>query len=443
MKPSWKIERRTFLRAGAICIGLPLLEQMLSVKQARAAGPLRFVVMHAPNGIYMQKFTPTTTGTGYALSPILTPLEALKDEVTVVSGLQNLAAGLEKNRHLVGIGSLLTTLRGRGADTNSVNNNISADQVIAAAAAGQTPFASLEFGGGEGSTEREELPAIFGQTLAWKDPTTPLIKETNPQAAFDRLFAGGFPASAAPDPGDTQAADSLRQSRRSVLDLVRADADALKAKLGPSDNQKLDEYYTSLRELEQRLGAMSGGGGAACAPGARPSSSFAGSYAARIDAFVEVLALALQCDMTRVATFMLADWESDYGFPELGLNADHHGVSHHGGGSGNLQALEVIDRWEVSRFANLASKLLAATEAGSSVLGQTALIFASEVSDGDLHSFEDLPVLVAGRLGGALRPGRHERFAGAPLANLWLTCMQGFGVQAAQFGSSTGSLPLG
>lgn len=446
-RPSWYVPRRALLRGAGAALALPFLEQMLPPGRAAQAAevPKRFVAFFVPNGIYMQRFTPAAEGAGYALTPILTPLAPIKDDVLVASGFSNRVAGEAANLHLAGIAALLTgALPSADGD---VHTGVSADRLMAASVSGKTPFASLELGGGEEGVEAcDGMPCVYGRTLSWANATTPVLKETDPVAAFQRVFGGATkPAS----PSQPDAPDPAVLRRKRILDAVKGDADRLRRRLGKTDAAKLDQYLTSVNELDARVAqlAMSGGSPSSspsCGSATAPTSSFAADYPARAKALMDVIALSLQCDRTRVATFMLADWESAYVFRSLGLSGQHHvDYSHHENKADKVDALEKIDRWEVEQFAYLAAKLKAMPELDGSVLDHSALLFGSEMSDGDTHSYSNLPILLAGRLGGAVKPGRHKRFAGdPPLANLLLTLMRGFGLSDAKFGNSTGTADL-
>lgn len=452
--PRWYVPRRTLLRGGAAAIALPFLEQMLLPRRtARAAdsSPLRFLAFSTPNGIYMPRFKPAAEGAGYELTPILKPLETIKGDVMVAGGLHNRIAGEASNLHLAGIAALLTGVL--PAATGEVNVGVSADRKIAAAPGTKgTAFASLELGGGEEGVEAcDGMPCIYGRTLSWANATTPVAKETDPQAAFKRLFgtAGGPPMSMTPG---TPAPDERQKRRASIIDACKTDATALRGKLGKADRDKFDQYINSVRELEMQVSAPgvggSGNGGSTPAPAScktptSPGGSYPTDYPARIKALLDVVALAFQCDLTRVVTFMLADWESAYVFKQLGLTGQHHvDYSHHENSPAKEDALEKIDRWQVEQFVYLASKLKGMAEGDGTVLDHSALVFSSEISDGDTHSYDDLPVLIAGKLGGAINSGRSKRFGNVPIANLWLTLMRSFGLTDGSFGNSTGTLDL-
>ncbi|MDX2055781.1 MAG: DUF1552 domain-containing protein [Polyangiaceae bacterium] len=437
MKPSWYISRRTLLRGAGVAMALPFFDQMVAPKaNAQALVPLRFAATFVPNGVYLPGFFPATEGVNYATSPILMPVEAIRNDVLILSGLDNSVAQPNGNMHTAGIAAFLTGAFEAGGP--------SLDQVIAQKTKGMTPFPSLEFHGGEEGIEGCEQPCYLHETLAWSAAGQGIAPERNPQAAFNRLV-GSIPATV---PSSTEptppVVDPKLAIRRSVLDAVQADATTLSAKLGPTDKAKLDAYLTAVREVEQRLavGVTPGGGTTCSAPSSAPAP-FADDYPARIKAFMDVTALALQCDLTRAVTFMLAGWESRHVFSFLGLKDQHHiAYSHHENNPTLVDGCTKIDRWEVEQFVYLATLLKGAMEPnGQSVLDNSALLFGSEVSDGNAHSRDNMPILVAGKLGGAIQSGRHLKATG-PLANLYLSILQSFDPVASKFGNSTAALNL-
>ena len=455
MKKSWNIPRRTLLTGAGVAVALPFLEQMLlpSAHGQAPANPKRFVAMVFPNGIHMGKFTPATTGPGYALTSILTPLAPVKEDVLVVSGLENSILMSGGNAHLRGFAGFLTAATPGGtAQPLMLDNHISVDQVMAATLSGKTRLPSLELSAGldnavqAAAGDCDGTPCLYGSVMSWKSPTQPALAEENPQAAFDRLFSGSaVPGTSTPGGGADPAADARRALKLSVLDAVKSDTQSLSAKLGPTDKAKLDSYLTSLRELEMRVSATSSTPlppSQNCGSPTRPTDAYANDYPKRLQALMDVAALALQCDVTRVITLIGAGWESPAEFPFLGVSGDHHGISHHGNSAQNLAYLEKIDTWEVEQFAYFVARLKGMQEGAGSILDSSFVYMGSDVSDGDLHNYVNLPVLVAGRFGGAVNPGRHLMLPPTPIGNMFLTALQGFDPTAPAFASSQGALNL-
>lgn len=225
--------------------------------------------------------------------------------------------------------------------------------------------------------------------------------------------------------------------RRSVLDVVRQDAARLTAQLGSKDRAKLDEYLTGVRELELRIDALAN---APTCEAERPDPVTA--FPDTVRTLIDLTVLAFQCDLTRVASFMLANAASNLTYPFLGITDGHHQLSHHQGNADSLTKLRTIGAWEVEQFAYLVGRLKAVSDANGPLLDSSAVLFSSEIEDGDAHRHTNLPVLVAGRAGGALQPGRHVVYAGGPpLANLYVALLNALGAPTASFGDD-GTTPL-
>jgi hypothetical protein len=438
----WELSRRTMLRGLGTTLALPVLEAMMpGLARAQMAGrPRRFAAFYVACGIYMDRWTPAATGAGYALSPILRPLGAynglpsVQGDVLVLTGLANRPAQPDgPGDHASGTGAFITAAHPFKTNGANIRNGISADQVLANLHRGKTKFASLELGidgGGSGGDCDSGYSCAYARNIAWASETQPLAKETNPQAVFDRLFAGQ-------DPNQTAAALAKRKRlNQSVLDAVKDDAASLNRRLGKTDQRKLDEYLAGVRDLETRVQATQP---TSCSPGARPTGWT--DIREHTTQMLDLVAWAFQCDLTRVATFMLQNAGSNYAYRFLNISEGHHSLSHHGRDQSKLDQLELINRWEVEQFAYLVRKLKSIQEPDGTVLDNSLLFFSSEIEDGDSHSHFNMPVLVAGRGGGAFTPGRHVRLQNQPsVGNLFLSMLNALGAAEARFGDSTGPL---
>ena len=430
------LSRRRFLGGAGALIGLPFLPS-LRPRAARGGGAKakkRFVAFYLPCGIVMSNWTPAAEGAAWS-STILDPLAAYRDNVLVLSGLNNTPSRSEGGGdHASGTGGFLTCTHVRKTAGADVLNGISVDQLLAPVLSEGLPYPSLELGTDGGASVGDcdtGYSCAYARSISWAGPSTPLPKQTNPTAVFDRLFAGY-------DPDATEAEIIKRQLyRTSVLDAALEDAAALDAKLGVTDRAKLDEYLTSVRELETRISGPAN----VCRPGERPPSGL--SFAARSRAMADLIAIAFECDLTRVATFMLGNAGSGNTHPHIGITESHHELSHHMGSATNLAKLTQIDTWEMGELAYLLGKLAAIDDGdGVTALDNSVVFCSSEIEDGDAHRHTNLPVVVAGGGGGTIATGVHRRYTPAqPLANLFIALMSGLGVQASRFGGD-GTGPL-
>lgn len=441
-----RLTRRLFLGGAGAAIALPVFQSLYR----RSAGadtptPVRRMLCYlVPCGIQMDAWTPSATGRDYSLSPSLQPLAALKDDVLVLTGLNNLPAGADYHGtndgpgdHARGTGTFLTCSRLNKTAGTDIHNGISVDQVAANAIGMATRFPSLQLGTDGGGTAGDcdsGYSCAYARNVSWASATNPLPKLTNPAVVFDRLFAGM-------DPNATRMEQARRQAyQTSVLDYALRDAQRLRARLGTTDQRKLDEYLASVREVEQRIAsAMSA---RVCDPGARPPDSVA--YVEQLRIMHDLMSLAFECDVTRVITFMNGNAGDNRDFDFIGATGGHHELSHHMDDPEKRRKLRIIDNWEVGQLAYLLNKLKTAREAdGTSVLDNTTVFFSSEIEDGNSHAHTNLPVLLAGKCGGAIDTGRHVRFASPqPTANLFMGMLAAMGVRVTSFGDEgTGILP--
>ncbi|MFM2095697.1 MAG: hypothetical protein RIS70_2821, partial [Planctomycetota bacterium] len=257
-----------------------------------------------------------------------------------------------------------------------------------------------------------------------------LPKEVNPKLVFERLFA------TVPD-----AERSARDKRRkSILDVVREDAGDLKGKISDSDQRKLDEYFTSIRDIEQRIERAAKLPEIKTPDYAKPSG-VPGDYQEHLRLMADLLVLAFQTDVTRVATFVLANEGSNKPYPFIGVAEGHHDLSHHGNDQAKKQKIRDINKFHVTQLAYLLGKLKSIPEGDGTLLDHCLIAYGSGNSDGNAHNHDDLPILLAGRGGGTVKTGRHLRYTNeTPLNNLWLAMLDRVDVKVPFLGDSTGVL---
>ncbi len=467
---SWHIGRRAFLGGAAATVALPYLEAMIPstrmMPRAKAAGesPVRLVFIHVPNGMIRTHLKPADEGRGYTMPSLVEPIAGMRDQFSILTGLSNKPGGGSytypdgtrsddgPGDHARDVGTFLTGARLRKTDGDDIQNGISVDQVAASTLREFTPSVpSLELATRSGSYGGDSgYSPVYQSAIAWANETSPLPKETSPRATFQRLFAGL-------DPTATRAEAERRQRlEQSVLDYCMDDKARLERLLGARDRVKLDEYLTSVRQLEVRL---ENDGALACDPGSAPPDT--SDFRERTELFYDVISLAFQCDRTRVVTLMLQPQSTVFDFLSVGgnaINSDHHSISHLDSGASDVAQIEEINRWQLTSFGSLLGRLQGVTEAGGATLLDNSLVLFGGGLDGtghasgdatltpqqsgSVHRHTNLPLFLGGRGGGVHDAGRHIVFSGdEPVANLYLAMLNAAGVPATTFGLE-GTRPL-
>ena len=274
----------------------------------------------------------------------------------------------------------------------------------------------------------------YSNSISWRGEKTPNPPEIDPSQVFERMF-GDIEA-----PSDPRTRARLRARDRSVLDHVIADAARLRSTLGPTDRQKLDEYLTSVRDIEKRIGAGTEAQRIPAPEMARPRGIPA-SYRAHARLMFDLMALALQTDLTRVSTFMMGREGSNLTYPEIAVDRAHHGMTHHRGDPGKIEDITKVNVHHVEQFAYFIDKLASIQDGEGRLLDNTMVVYGSGIGDGNRHTHHDLPVILAGHGGGSLHPGRHLRYAPeTPMNNLYLSLLERVGVQPEKLGDGTGTL---
>lgn len=440
-----RLGRRTFLGGAGVALALPFLPSL--VREPLRAGaqgevceaPRRFVGIFAPNGMHMPLWTPRTTGRDYELSNILSPLRDVKDDVLVLSGLANYPGRPDgEGVHSSATGAFMTCAHANKSAT-ALRTGISADQIVAQAYGDCTKLPSLQLGMREPQNTGDcdnGYGCAYKHYISWSTPTTPLPQIVTPRAVFDRLFAGF-------DPNATVEEIMRRKTQRtSILDAVREDIARVERRVGTRDGEKLDEYLTGVRALERRIEREDAGQPVCELP--EPPSMDTYPVDERLDLMMEMIVLAFRCDITRVASLVFGYSTINRQYPFIGVNRDHHTLSHHQNDPDNISKLVTIERWEIAQYAKLVQRLRDAEDFdGNPILRNTAVFLSSEIGDGNQHTHDNLPVLVAGQAGGVLDTGRHIRYDGnPPTANLFISIFQALGIDIDRFGDDgTGPLP--
>jgi hypothetical protein len=439
------VSRRLLLGGAASLFGLPFLESALprSARAQAQAAPVRLVYIYLPNGLDMATFRPATTGADYTLPPMFAGLEALKGDFSIVTGLENANARPDgPGDHAAGTSSFITCAHAFKSET-AIKIGVSADQIAAKKLGIATRLPSLQLGidggGGTGNCD-SGYSCAYTRNISWSDEVTPLPKIVDPAQAFNQLFEGYDPGAS-----ETEAA-KRRAYEKSVIDFVLADVDALAPKLGATDKTKLDQYLTGVRELEKRVVEL--GPQVTCTPGAPPPKKDQLDYRAHLKAMMDLIALSFACDATRVVTLMFGNALSGRTHPFLDISGGHHDISHHMNDAALIAKLAKIGAWEMQQLGYLLDKLKQQPDSveGQNVLYNSAVFCSSDISDGNRHNHDDMPIVLGGHGGGKLKPGQHVRYAadkGAPkqkVANLLVTMLDAAGVSGSTLGDSSGLL---
>lgn len=441
------IPRRTVLRGLGATVALPLLDGMvpaLSALAKTAAKPVvRFASFYVPNGIIMQQWTPAAEGSGFEFTRSLKPLEPFRNQLLVLSGLDNHGAIVRtgfSGAHAQPAGAFLTGAEAYRTDGSSgVQLGVSMDQVAAKALGQQTPLPSLELGlegsdtaSGSGTCD-VGFNCAYQNNMSWSSPATPMPPETNPRVVFERLF-GGLEST---DPA-VRTARLRRQA--SILDSVLDEVDRLQRRVGPDDRVKVNEYLESVREIERRIQNAEALGSREL-PVVESPAGIPVSYEEHAKLMFDLQALAFQTDTTRIVTFMIGREQSGTTYPQVGAPETHHSISHHGRDPKKLESLTRINTYHVTLFTHFLEKLRSTSDGEGTLLDHAMLLYGCGMSEGNAHDIHNLPILLVGGGAGHLKGGRHIRYPKETrLTNLLVTLLNNLGVPTQSFGDSTGEL---
>jgi Protein of unknown function (DUF1552) len=440
------MSRRAVLRGLGATIALPLLDGMVpafaAMRQTAAKPVRRFAAFYLPNGMSMASWTPSGEGTAFEFSPILEPLAPFRDRLVVVSGMCNKEAdprpGEGDGDHSRAQAGFLTGAHakktGSGAD---IEAGISMDQIAAREFGKETQLASLEL-----ALESYDLVGqcedgygcAYSATIAWRNAKTPLPMEADPRAVFERLFGVS-------DSTDRGARLAQIRRDRSILDMVSGQLADLERVLGQGDRTRLTEYLDSIRDVERRIQLAEQQSDREL-PTIHQPAGIPDSFEAYAKLMYDLLALAYQCDLTRVATFLYGREKSVRTYPEIGVPDPHHPVSHHQKRADHLEKLARINNYHVKMFGYFLEKLRATPDGDGSLLDHSLLVYGAGMSDSDTHFHHNLPIVLAGGGAGQISGGRHLRFENEPpLANLHVTLLDKLGIRAERLGDSDGRVP--
>ncbi|MDG2176956.1 MAG: DUF1552 domain-containing protein [Gammaproteobacteria bacterium] len=416
------LSRRKVLKGAGASIALPMMDAMIPAATAQPAAKLRLGFVYIPHGAVYQNWTPATTGSDFEMSQILATLADYKSHTTVISDLRNKPAE-SPDPHAITAGTWLRCVAPEG--TNYAEDGVSADQFAARELGTETPFPSLELStnGGNGGS--------FSSTIAFRTPTQPLPMESNPRTLYFRMFGQG----------ETNAErEAIAGETTSLLDLVMEDAASLNNELGASDKVLMGEYLESVREIELQMQKLAeqdlSNVNIPDAPVGVP-----GSFPAHLDLMYDLMALAYQADLTRVATFMTDREVSMRTYNHIGISDAFHPLSHHQDDPAKLERLSRVQSWYASSFARFVGKLADMPDVDGSILDNSMILYGSCMANSNLHNNDKVPSVILGKAAGRVKGGQHLKYPqDTPLANLMHTMLDKAGVPLDRFGDSTGLL---
>jgi len=433
------LPRRTFLRGAGAALALPMLDSMIPAFSATLKSTPRLGWIYVSNGIIQKQFIPTQTGPNFDLPPILKPLASLQDQVNVLSGLSHLEANTKgdgSGDHTRASAAWLTGVHAydRTAPGVSTKLAITADQIAARVLGEKTALPSLEITvdtPSQGSCDSGDC--FYVNTISWRSETTPNVAENHPRIVFERLFGDG-------GTGDQRLARA--QTTGSILDSVAEETNSLAGTLGRRDRTKLAEYMDSVREIEKHIQAAEAQGAHSIELPDRPLD-IPSTFEAHTKLMFDLQILAFRADITRVFTFIMARELSLRPYPAIGVPEPHHSVSHHRDDPELVAKKARIDTHHIEMLAYFLDKMKDTNDGDGSLLDQSLIMYGGGLGNGNLHRHEDLPCILAGKLGGQFKTGQHVAYKmDTPMTNLLLAILGRAGVNIDHLGDSTGPLPM-
>ncbi len=437
-----RLARRTFLRGVGAAVALPFFDAMapaLASSSIPGKKPVRMGWVYVPNGIDMRFWNPEYEGAWRGELPgTLKPLDGLRDDMTLLSNLtQNNGRALLDGAgdHGRCCGAYLTGVHPRKSAVD-IQAGISCDQIVANEIGAETRFPSLEIGiedARQAGNCDSGYSCAYTNNLAWRSETQPLPPVLNPRELFERLF--GKDAHLSPE-----ARQQRNRFRKSILDFVSEDTRKLRGDLGPTDQRKLDEFLSSIREIERQLEKTESDNDQVD-PGLNKPYGVPPDFAEHFKLMTDMLTVAMQADMSRVFTFLVTREGSSRPYREIGIPDGHHPLTHHQNRPERMEKVVKINEYHVKQLAAWVTKLKSIDEGDSTLLDNSMIIYGAGLSDGNRHTHHDLPVLMIGSGGGTVKTGRRVTYRKeTPISNLYLSMMDRMGVKVEHFGDSTGRL---
>jgi hypothetical protein len=437
-----RLARRTFLRGLGTTLALPLLESMLPARGAQAAAkklrPMRFVGAFVPHGAAPGYWIPDQSTPGFAYPFIYEPLQPYRKQVVLTSGLWSKSSenppGVTGADHFVAA-AYLSGVKPKKTTGADIQAGISIDQVLANEIGKSTLLPSLQLGledpGANSTNCGEGYSCVYTNTISWQTPTRPLPMEINPQVVFERMFGDG-------------SSPELRKARRereaSILDSVTGSLKELMPEVSHADRVRLEQYAEDVREIERRLEIAAKA--STEVPNVSVPYGVPESFHEHIQIQFDLLTLAFQADITRVASVLYARDLTGRVYPESGTDISFHGGSHHAEDPGRVAQYARLNRYHVQMLAYLVKKLQEVKETEGTLLDQALILYGSNMGNSNQHLHYDVPHVLVGGAGGKLKGDRHLAFASrtVPTGNLLLSILNLFDVHADSFGDSTGRL---
>lgn len=438
------IDRRTMLRGLGTAIALPMLETMTPLRamasEAAVEAPRRMAFFFVPNGVHMPHWTPEQEGADFELPPVLESLADFKNDMLILSELTQDKArsnGDGPGDHARSASVFLTGSQPHKTDGSDIKVGVSVDQIAAQQIGSHTKFPSLELGcdrGAQSGSCDSGYSCAYSSNISWRTPNTPMAKEVDPRLVFERLFGAGRKTDVA------ESQDRRQRLQKSVLDFVLDDASRLRKKLPTGDQRKMDEYLTSVREIEMRISRVELG-----LDDEQPNMSapvgIPKDFGAHIRLMLDLMVLSFQTDLTRVSTFMFANEGSNRSYKFIDVPEGHHNLSHHGNDEEKQAKISRINRFHMEQFAYFLGRMQSVTEGDRTMLDNSMLLYGSGIGDGNRHNHDDLPIMIVGSGGGRLSTGRHIRYRkNTPLNNLYLSMLDRMDVSIESLGDSTDRL---